>query len=58
MLVIQEQTELGTWCCSHAVNAFVDGKKRGMVAYHDGEASTALGDNLVSLVGQIGNANR
>lgn len=40
------------------MNAFVDGKNKGTIAYHDGEASTALGDNLVSLVGQIGNANR
>lgn len=29
-----------------------------LASNHDGEASTALGDNLVSLVGQIGNANR
>lgn len=29
-----------------------------MGAYHNGEASTALRDNLVSLVGEIGNANR
>lgn len=28
------------------------------IAYHDGEASSTLRDNLVSLVGQIGNANR
>lgn len=27
------------------------------VPYHDGEGSTSLSDNLVSLVGQIGNAN-
>ena len=27
-------------------------------AYHDGEASTSLCDNFVSLVGQIGNTNR
>lgn len=40
------------------MDAFVDGKNKGTIAYHDGEASTALGDNLVTLVGQIGNANR
>lgn len=28
------------------------------IAYHDGEGSTALGDDLVPLVRQIGNANR
>jgi hypothetical protein len=34
------------------------GKKYSVDAYHDGEASTTLRDNLVSLVGEIGNANR
>ena len=32
--------------------------KYSVSSYHDREASTTLGNNLVSLVGEIGNANR
>ena len=31
--------------------------RANMLSYHNGEAGTTLGDNLVTLIRQIGNAN-
>jgi hypothetical protein len=43
---------------SHISAPRISASRKRVATYHDCESGTALSNNLVSLVGQIGNANR